>query len=816
MLPIKAHAADESDLTFRLNSEESYTITDCSSSASGALTIPSTYNGKIVNAIADSAFKDCTKLTAITIPDGITTIGKSAFENCTGLTGMTIPDSVTTIGNSAFAGCSQLTDVKLGSGITTISFFQNCTGLKSFTIPDTITTVGKYAFEGCTNLADITIPSSVTTIDAWAFSGCSKLTKMLIPDTVNAIGTGVLSGCTKLETLTIPFVGDRNTTEKTAKPFGYIFGTKYFSSGEKAHQGQLNADGNRLSYETYYIPRSLQSVIITGGGIQHGAFQNCANLISVSLPNGIIAIPANTFENCPQLQSVTIPASVTAIGNGAFGRCENLVNVYITDLAAWCKISFDSAVFFYKAGTLYLNNQPITNLQIPEGATAISSYAFTNCTKLQSVTIPDTVTTIGNYAFSKCAKLQNITLPDTVTSIGTGAFSNCENLTAVKLPEGITCISNRTFNDCTNLADITIPNTVTTIGESAFYGCFSLKYNVYDNGKYLGNQANPNFVLIKATSPSITQIKIHADTKIIYDLAFKDCTGLTSVTIPEDVTCIGVGAFTGCSGLKTITIPDNVTAIGFDALAGCSGLKSITIPFIAGGQYAYYTHLGGIFGKDSYTGSVAAEEYTPRYGEDKPVTYTYYLPEGLTSVTVTGGKITESAFSNCKNISAITLCDGITDIGANAFYGCTGLTELTIPDSVTTIGSTAFSNCDNLKTIRFTGSRSQWNAITNKSTVTAEVICLGGEDVVPTTRPSATDSTKPATQSTKATTAKPIATQPTKATQVPHSTATEAARTEPPGGGVRIGTVIALVSVALLIGLAGGGTALYFILKKKQ
>ena len=126
-LPNTASAATSGIYTYSI-SNGGATITRCSSSASGAIIIPSTLGGYPVVCIGDSAFAYCYSLTSITIPDSVTTIGESAFSSCESLTSVTIGDSVTTIGEWAFAHCSSLT---------------------SITIPDSVTTIGEDAFEGC-------------------------------------------------------------------------------------------------------------------------------------------------------------------------------------------------------------------------------------------------------------------------------------------------------------------------------------------------------------------------------------------------------------------------------------------------------------------------------------------------------------------------------------------------------------------------------------------------------------------------------------------------------------------------------------------
>ena len=108
------------------------------------------------------AFYDCTGLTSITIPDGVTNIGINAFYNCTGLTSITIPDGVTNIGWGAFS---------------------NCKGLKSIIIPDGVTEIEQSMFQGCQNLTNVIIPDSVTSISFNAFYECTSL------NTINYKGT---------------------------------------------------------------------------------------------------------------------------------------------------------------------------------------------------------------------------------------------------------------------------------------------------------------------------------------------------------------------------------------------------------------------------------------------------------------------------------------------------------------------------------------------------------------------------------------------------------------------------------------------------
>ena len=150
-----------------------YAFRGCSGLTS--ITIPNS-----VTSIGNYAFYRCDSLTSITIPDGVTSIGDYAFQYCSSLTSIDIPDSVTSIGQSAFAYCSSLTSIKIPNGVTWIGSgeFQYCSSLTSIEIPDSVTSIGSSAFSGCSSLESITIPDSVTSIGAGAFSNCSSLTSV--------------------------------------------------------------------------------------------------------------------------------------------------------------------------------------------------------------------------------------------------------------------------------------------------------------------------------------------------------------------------------------------------------------------------------------------------------------------------------------------------------------------------------------------------------------------------------------------------------------------------------------------------------------
>ena len=170
----------------------------CDCSGLTSLTLPSG-----VTEIGNAAFEGCSGLASLTLPSGVTKIGDNAFCDCSGLTSLTLPSDVTEIGNAAFEGCSGLASLTLPSGVTKIGYsaFLRCSGLTSLTLPSGVTEIGNAAFEGCSGLTSLTLPSGVTKIGNAAFEGCSGLTSLTLPSGVAKIGDYAFHGCSGLTSI---------------------------------------------------------------------------------------------------------------------------------------------------------------------------------------------------------------------------------------------------------------------------------------------------------------------------------------------------------------------------------------------------------------------------------------------------------------------------------------------------------------------------------------------------------------------------------------------------------------------------------------
>ena len=656
------------------------------------------------------------------------------------------------------------------SGLTTVTI----TGAYD-SYDDAAVSIGYGAFEECDMIDSLTIGDGVYSIGAYAFRDCTSLTEMVVPESVTSIGEDAFAGCYNIAEITLPFVGSsRNgNTSSSNHLFGYIFGYGDQGSYSSYYTGVTQSYSSGYS-TTNYIPSGLTTVTITGAdddygnaavSIGYGAFYDCDMIENVTIGDGVTSIGSYAFYDCDGLTDFTTD-STGQIGSYAFNSCGYLDTVDLGESVT----SIGSYAFQYT---------PITEIVIPDSVGSIGSYAFADCASLDTVDLGEGVTSIGSYAFENCTSLTEMVVPDSVTSIGEDAFAGCYNIAEITLPfvgasktsggtssgvfgyifgygdqgsyssyyigvtqyytsgystynyipselatvtvtggnssyslpygafyncgmiesvtlgDNVTAIGERAFYDCDGLTDLSVTDSIESVDDEAFYGCDNLTYNVSGNVNYLGNADNKYAVLVGAASTSLTSVTIDSATRVILPGAFADCTSLTEVVVPDSVVEIGEGAFAGCYNLTEITLP----FVGRNDGSGSS------------------SHLFGyIFG----LGSQSSDNYTNAYQRYGSSSYTYYyIPSGLTTVTVTGGNgyydlaygafsgctmlesvtlgddvdtIGSYAFEDCTSLATVDLAEGITEVGSHAFDGCTALTEIVLPDSMDYINSYAFNN----------------------------------------------------------------------------------------------------------------------------
>ena len=416
----KTYAATYGKLTYEVQYDGTIKITDCDRSASGALTIPDTIDGKKVTWIGYQAFMNCNRLTSITIPNSITGIASEAFIDCSSLTNITIPDSVISIGESAFYFCESLTNI---------------------TIPDSVISIGYNAFYYCRSLTSINVSNNsknYSSIDGVLFnkdktqiisySAGKKETSYIIPDSVTSIADYAFDNCTRLTSITIP----EGVT---------IIGSSAFD--------------NCIRLTSIVIPNGVTS-------IAYGAFNECRSLTNITIPDSVTYIGAIAFYGCSSLTSITIPDSVTSVDKYAFVDCIGLTGINVSDNNK--NYSSIDGVLFNKDKTeiiKYPAKKEGPNYDIPNSVTNIGTSAFYKCSSLTSITIPSGVTSIGNYTFFCCSSLKSITIPEKVTSIAYDAFKDCSSLSKVLCLGNAPKLGSESFDRCSSDLKIYAKNGLT-------------------------------------------------------------------------------------------------------------------------------------------------------------------------------------------------------------------------------------------------------------------------------------------------------------------------------------------------------------------
>lgn len=487
----------------------------------------------------------------------------------------------------------------------------------------------------------------------------------------------------------------------------------------------------------------------------------------------VTAIGDSAFKSLStpiNVSSVFIPATVRSIGGSAFSYCNALTTVTFAEDSQLKSIG--GSAFF---GTEHAHPR-FKEIKIPDSVETIGNAAFRYCQDLERITLPSALQKLSNSTFHGCTALSEVTFPASLKTIEKGAFIGCRKLSEVKLPASLTTIQSYVFDSCSSLETVFYAGSlaqwsqINTSNDFLGDSCPSLVMGDY-TAQFIPVEDNPydypppkTVTITKYTGTESTvilpsTINSWPVTKI-GEAAFQDNTTITSVTIPASVTEIGANAFAGCTKLTSVNyIGDwrNLTIqSGNPAVEDAVNAQLFDFEFTPDNTAVIVTKYNGI----------AADVTIPSRYKGKPVTAinnavfpnsavtSVTIPDSVTSIPdaafVNCSELTNisipnsvtyiglSAFSSCTSLKSITLPSSLRSISEALFFGCSQLTTIQIPDSVSSIQAYAFYNCGKLETIRipvsvtsigdyafdgcpssmtvtYSGSKTQWDAITKGS-----------------------------------------------------------------------------------------------------
>ena len=295
--------------------------------------------------------------------------------------------------------------------------------------------------------------------------------------------------------------------------------------------------------------------------------------------------------------------------------------------------------------------------------TTIADGAFSGRTSLKSIVMPITVTTVGAKAFYNCENLMEVTIPNYVTNIGVNAFYGCFSLEHLKLGKSIESIGADAFTGCSNLKDVYI----TDLTGWCKVKLDNLGSNPFNNGAslYLNGEAIQDLIIPDGVK-SIEQNVFHN-------------VSLTSITLPASISEIRNNAFYGLS-VNSVKYKGSV-----------ANWAKITFA----NNYA-----NPLFAADSFYANDQKVTAIVISGIDSVKQFTFAGFKGLTSISLKSvDTIEANAFSDCVNVTDLSISDSVSDIADNAFSGCILLKDIEFGNNIQNIGTNAFLNCKLLSSI---------------------------------------------------------------------------------------------------------------------
>ena len=603
-----------------------------------AITLP---NGII--SIGGYTFSGCASLISVTFGEGLLTLGDNTFgvtldlssyypkveAEASSVKRVSFPASLKTIGVNTFSGCKSIKEVTFAQGsqlekIPTGTFYES--SIETFTIPASVLEIADKdesdynmhgAFEKADALVSITFAngSKCAKIGAKAFHLCTALTDVVIPPSVSTVGASAFKGCSALESITVP-----------------------------SSATQLGA----------------------------GMFEECTGLKNVSLQTKATALPEKMFYGCSSLTSIVIPSGVTKLGDEIF-KLSGLSSAEIENGAGGLKII--DGVFYDAALTTVITCLPenaVSRVTIPKTVTSVSSGAFSNVNTVRQVIFESggsSSLVISDNAFSACYRLANVVLPERLTTIGAEAFFRCYDLTHITIPSTVTYIGEYAFDQCYklvevyNLSKLNIKAKAYNNGYVSYYArnvytptSGQSILNIDENGFVTANitiidkifadrweEVTTTYTYLIGYMGDETELTLPAGFDAFYDYVFYNNNYITAVVIPEGAgrEAMRYDVFYNC-GKLSIFMKDATASLSWDRDWNCG--RPVIFSY-DGAEHTYVFDACGGNAIASVTSKYSVELPVPTHPDDTMIFGGWY-----DNPDFTGARITDTMYySATKN-----------------------------------------------------------------------------------------------------------------------------------------------------------------------
>ncbi|MCB8818495.1 leucine-rich repeat domain-containing protein [Desulfosporosinus shakirovi] len=700
------------------------TIVECDKTAT-RLKVPNQIEGYPVTNIATRAFVSCEKLTEISLPATLKTIGNSAFANCLALTRMDLPEGLAAVGDGAFHNCPSLRELKIPASLASFNpnIITSCPNLHfdvaagnlyyigrggvlyskdmttlvaardldgvSFAVPDTVTVVGAGAFYG-SGLQSVTLGPNVKTLGEKAFSGCVQLKEALLNEGLKNIGDEGFAGTLSLKDLILPqslvslgwkvFMGsglesiDLSVTQIETLPYGAFWdcaSLQDITLGDRITAIEDAAFRN-CTFTEITLPAGLEQV--------KGSFAGCAGLVSITFPYTLKQLGSAVFADCTALKAVCFEGNMPLRGDGFGTGVHNDVWTRENDSFSGLPLAVAGKLKIFVLKGAQGWEESFADFAGGSGATSRISFTYP----------------VEYYTLDEEKAKDNPRLilhpPESLADLETGSVS--EAVAVVKA--GLVADAGPLLwsSSDNKVASVDISGRVTALGTGVSIITASL---TYEGALYIG-KAEVNVkgqetvfawsvqrdgtAIINGFREGISEEEMYwleipetiagYEVTAIKDAAFADNLNIITLTISKTVKTIGTGAFSRCIGLGQVTLSEGLEDIGASAFASTL-IREVVVPQSVTRIQDY------AFGncQDLESATVKSDNLE------------YALGNGL--------------FRDCRSLTEVTLAEGITQTSGYTFAGCTSLESIKLPATLQALDRYDFSGCTSLRTVELQG-----------------------------------------------------------------------------------------------------------------